>query len=155
MPGSNHLKLAAVAATDRILLAEYTEEHPVYLNRPGMAMQIRDYAHADAPPPDGTPPSAATTGDAPRVTTGDAPRVTIGDAPRVTAPTGTRRDVSDAAPLPLALGAKVDVGCVRRVAVTNLAYSPAHDHKARRPTFMLTRVERDGRVYFLAREVTY
>ncbi len=112
-----------------------------------MAMQIRDYAHADAPPPDGTPPSAATTGD--------APRVTIGDAPRVTAPTGTRRDVSDSAPLPLALGAKVDVGCVRRVAVTNLAYSPAHDHKARRPTFMLTRVERDGRVYFLAREVTY
>ena len=152
MPHSNDLKLAAAAATDRILLAEYTEEHPVYLNRPGMAMHIVDYAHADAPPPDATPPAARHPA---ATASGDSPRVTIGDAPRVTAPTGTRREVSDSAPLPLALGAKVNDGGVRRVAVTNLAYSPAHDHKARRPTFILTRVERDGRVFFQAREVSY
>ena len=107
MPHSNDLKLAAAAATDRILLAEYTEEHPVYLNRPGMAMHIVDYAHADAPPPDATPPAARHPA---ATASGDAPRVRIGDAPRVTAPTGTRREVSDSAPLPLALGAKVNDG---------------------------------------------
>ena len=111
------VSLAADAPVDNLLLAEYIEEHPLMLNRPGMASKFVNYAK--------------------RATVCPLSRPLLGE----------RRWIDDDSELPFVLGAEVAPDATITAMHTNLTCSPVAEHKPPDNTFILiVKRDADGKV---------